>query len=159
MTDKPIPWTASDSRVDALWNEGDTPASEAVPDMLATIFAGQKRFMLDAWPKEVASGISVPTSPLEWGEAEQNRRVQARIHECFGFLVRELSEAMQHLDGSKSWKDNPRPTDLAEFNEEIADSLHFFIEMCILSGIDAEDLFRLYFAKSAVNHNRVAEGY
>jgi dimeric dUTPase (all-alpha-NTP-PPase superfamily) len=114
--------------------------------------------MAHAWPKEIASGLSITTSPLEWADLN-NRRVQARIHEAFGHVIRELAEAMQHLDGSKSWKDNPRPVDVSGFNEEIVDALHFFVEMCVLAGIDAEDLFRLYFEKNVVNHNRVEQGY
>lgn len=160
-TDEPtIPWTRSDDRIDELWaGDGESdPVSDDVPDLLATIFAQQRRLMLGVWPKEVASGLSIATSPLEWGEVE-NRRVQARIHETFGHLVRELSEAMAHLDGSKSWKDKPREVNVAELREEIADAFHFFVELCILAGVDGEGLFLEYFKKSTTNFHRVETGY
>ena len=171
VTDSPIPWTATSRAFDDLWS-GDTdseidPAMDGVPDQLSTIFAQQRRFMLAVWSKEIKSGLSVPTEEAEWGTVgddsragrEIGRRVQARIHETYGHLVRELSEAMAHLDASKSWKDNPRPTNVEEFHEEIADALHFFIEFCILAGVDAESLFTAYFKKAIVNTDRVKNGY
>jgi NTP pyrophosphatase (non-canonical NTP hydrolase) len=162
MSDSPIPWTATTPDFDEWW-AGDTdsgidPATDKVPDTLATIFAQQRALMLAVWKKEIASGLSVETAEHEWGDLK-NRFVQARIHETYGHLVRELSEAMAHLDGSKSWKDKPRVTNVQEFHEEIADALHFFIELCILAGLDAEPLFIEYFRKSLVNFNRNASGY
>lgn len=159
-TDTPIPWTRSGPIIDEMWaGDGESdPSSDDVPDMLATLFAQQNRLMRAVWPKETQSGLSIVTTDAEWGNPH-NRWVQARIHETFGHLVRELSEAMQHLDGSKSWKDNPRTTNVAEFHEEIADAFHFFLEFCILAGVDAESLFRQYFAKSITNFQRVENSY
>lgn len=162
MADSPIPWTATTEAFDQLWS-GDTdadidPATDKVPDMLATIFTQQRALMRAVWTKEINSGLSVPTSFAEWGELD-SRALQARIHESFGYLIRELAEAMQHLDGSKSWKLNPRPVDADQFREEMADALHFFAEMCVLAGIDEESLFALYFAKSATNFHRVENNF
>lgn len=161
MPDNPtIPWTASSDKIDELWaNDGSSdPMIDQVPDMLATLFAQQRQLMLAVWPKEIASGLSTPTAVEEWGMID-NRRVQARIHETFGHLIRELSEAMQHLDGSKSWKWESRAVNNAAFREEIADALHFFLEICIIAGIDGEKLFLEYFRKNIENHNRIAKGY
>jgi len=162
MSDSPIPWTATTPDFDEWW-AGDTdsgldPATDKVPDTLATIFAQQRAFMRAVWDKEIDSGLSVPTQVASWGDVHV-REVQARIHETFGHLVRELSEAMAHLDGSKSWKDKPRPVSISTFYEEIADAFHFFIEFCILSGLDAETLFHEYFSKSLTNFDRNASGY
>lgn len=162
MPESPIPWAATSEMFDELW-AGDTdsdrdPATDKVPDTLVTIFAQQRRLMEAVWPKELASQLSINTQPVDWGELYY-RPLQARIHETFGHLVRELSEAMAHLDGSKSWKDNPRPVDQDEFREEVADALHFFVEFCILAGIDAESLFALYFRKAETNFNRIETGY
>lgn len=162
MSNSPIPWTATSPEFDELW-AGDTdsnidPAVDKVPDTLATLFAKQYELMRAVWSKEIKSGLSVPTSESWWGDVDF-RAVQARIHETFGHLVRELSEAMAHLDGSKSWKEKPRVTDVPEFREEIADAFHFFLEFCILSGLDAESLFTEYFKKSIVNADRVQNGY
>lgn len=161
MADSPIPWTPVSPYFDELWvgdTESDIDPTTTVPDTLSTIFAQQRRLMEAVWPKEIHSGLSTPIAVSEWGELDF-RRVQARIHETFGHLVRELSEAMAHLDGSKSWKAQPRETNIHDYHEEIADAFHFFVEFCILSGLDAESLFRQYFAKSLVNFNRNASGY
>lgn len=157
-----IPWTPTSEMFDELWT-GDTeadidPMTDKVPDTLATIFTQQRRLMRAVWLKEINSGLSIPTKEEDWGRVEM-RAIQGRIHETYGHLVRELSEAMQHLDGSKSWKANPRPVNRDEFVEEMADSLHFFVEMCILAGIDAESLFLAYFNKAAVNQTRVENQY
>lgn len=162
MSDSPIPWVSTSPEFDELW-AGDTdsdldPAVDKVPDTLRTIFAQQRRLMVNIWPKEIHSGLSIETEEHEWGHLD-SRPVQARIHETYGHLVRELSEAMQHLDGSKSWKENPRITDREAFVEEMADSLHFFVELCILAGIDAESLFLAYFAKAIVNTSRIENSY
>jgi NTP pyrophosphatase (non-canonical NTP hydrolase) len=162
MTDNPttIPWTPSDERIDHLWS-GDgqvDPIADSVPDMLKTLFAQQEALMHRVWDKEIASGLSVITSPSEWGQLD-NRRIQGRIHETFGHIVRELSEAMAHLDGSKSWKLSPRAVNREAFREEVADVVHFFLELCILAGIDGESLFIEYFGKSRENFNRVENNY
>ena len=158
MSNSPIPWTSTSPEFDELW-AGDTdsdidPATDKVPDTLATLFKQQRALMSAVWDKELDSGLSIHTHENEWGDVHE-RRVQGRIHETFGHLVRELSEAMAHLDGSKSWKERPRGVNEPEFHEEIADAFHFFLEFCILAGLDAESLFRQYFAKSLVNFARV----
>lgn len=156
-----IPWThAGPSIITEMWaGDGEIDPTEAtVPDMLSTLFARQRELMLAVWGKEITSGLSIATSPDDWGDLDL-RTVQGRIHETFGHLIRELAEAMAHLDGSKSWKDKPRPVDRKSFDQEVVDSLHFFIELCILGGIDAESLFQGYFAKSAVNFDRKKKGY
>lgn len=162
MSTSPIPWTSTSEMFDQLW-AGDTdadidPATDKVPDMLSTLFAQQRHLMETIWPKELSSGLSIPTAETEWGLLDR-RHLQARIHETYGHLVRELSEAMAHLDGSKSWKDNPRTTSTGAFHEEIADAFHFFLEFCILAGVDAESLFAGYFAKSLTNFQRIENNY
>jgi NTP pyrophosphatase (non-canonical NTP hydrolase) len=165
VSDSTIPWRSTSPEFDELWS-GDTdsdhdPATDKVPDTLVTIFKQQLRYMYEAWPKEQSvegGALTIHTTPREWGDIT-NRRVQGQLNLTFSYLVRELGEAMQHLDGSKSWKENPRPIDQDAFREEIADCLHFFVEFCILAGIDAESLFALYFRKSATNFNRVENQY
>lgn len=157
-TDSPIPWTPTGKDIDEMWagDENTDPATEAVPDMLATMFVQQKATMDRLWSKEIKN-YSVPVHPSQFGLLDE-RNVQARLNEGYAYLVRELSEAMQHLK-NKPWKDRLTPVDEDEFREEIADTFHFFIEFCILAGIDAESLFRSYFAKNAIVINRAETGY
>jgi len=87
-----------------------------------------------------------------------NRQVQARIHELFGYLVRELAEAMQELK-LKPWKQTEIPTDHEAFVNEMGDAFHFFVELCITAGISAEDLHRAYFRMHQKNNTRIAGTY
>ena len=104
---------------------------------------------------EKANGSHVITSDLE-GELD-DRQVQARIHELFGYLVRELGEAMQELK-LKPWKVENKPTDHKAFVDEMGDCLHFFVEMCITAGLTAEDLHRAYFRMHQKNNQRINSG-
>lgn len=119
------------------------------------IFEAQKHLMTKYHGIEKANGSPVITSDLE-GELD-DRQVQARIHELFGFLVRELSEAMQELK-NKPWKTTDKPTDHAAFVSEMGDCLHFFVEMCITAGMTAEDLHRAYFREFQKNNQRIDSG-
>jgi len=49
--------------------------------------------------------------------------------------------------------------DEIHLKEELADALHFFIEACILIGMDAEELFDIYMRKSEVNKFRQRSKY
>ena len=50
-------------------------------------------------------------------------------------------------------------TDVTHYVEELIDALHFFVELLILSGLKAEDAFRIYFKKSEVNKFRQRSKY
>lgn len=125
-------------------------------DQLRTIFAGQ-RALMDRYHEIERNNFSFPVEDADLGEIDF-RLVQARMHEMFGFLVRELSEAMQELR-SKPWKQKWAPTDVAKFQEEMADALHFYVEMCITAGISADTLFKQYFKAWEKNRGRQDNGY
>ena len=95
--------------------------------------------------------------PEEFGSL-RSRWVQNNLHEIYGYLVRELSETMALLK-NKPWRDHDSPVDREGFIEEVVDSLHFFIEFCIVAGITPEDLYTGYLAKSQVNHTRQETDY
>lgn len=120
------------------------------------IFEGQKHLMTKWHALEKTNGAAVITSDME-GDLD-NRQVQARIHELYGYVVRELSEAMQELK-NKPWKKTERPTDHEAFVNEIGDTFHFFVELCITAGISAEDLHRAYFRMHQKNNGRIAGTY
>jgi hypothetical protein len=123
---------------------------------LEMIFEGQKHLMAKYHAIEKANGSPVITSDME-GNLD-DRQVQARIHELFGYLVRELSEAMQELK-LKPWKKTEELTVDQNFVDEIGDSFHFFVELCITAGITAEDLHRAYFRMHQKNNGRLAGTY
>lgn len=106
--------------------------------------------------REKENGSPVITRDME-GQLD-DRQVQARIHELYGYTVRELGEAMQELK-LKPWKQEEIPTDRQAFVDEMGDVLHFFVEMCITAGMTAEDLHRAYFRMHQKNNQRLAGNY
>ena len=64
----------------------------------------------------------------------------------------ELTELLNELNW-KWWK-NPKTLDPDAIKGELVDVLHFFVSMCIRSGMSAEDLFNGYIAKNKENFDR-----
>ena len=72
-------------------------------------------------------------------------------------LEDELGEAMDEM-GWKIWATSKH------FNQEavkgeLVDAWHFFMNLCIVAGMDAEELFERYLKKHNVNVSRQADGY
>lgn len=67
-------------------------------------------------------------------------------------IISELGELLDEVN-FKWWK-NAKPLNQAAINEELIDILHFFISMCIRSGMDAEALYRIYTEKNKENFDR-----
>lgn len=83
---------------------------------------------------------------------------QDLIRQRFAWCMIEICEALDCLK-NKPWKQTMVEVDIDHFREEVADALHFFIEACILAGIEAEDLYDLYMRKSEVNKFRQRSKY
>lgn len=91
-----------------------------------------------------------------------NDNIQARRHLEFSreewlqktilATISELSEVLEETN-YKWWK-NPRPINEAALKEELVDVLHFFVSLCLRSGMDADELFRLYCDKNRENFDR-----
>jgi len=135
---------------------GDLKDLSTHPDMLATIFAGQKQLMEKYESIERANGCVV-VRPKYFG-ALDDRQVQMRIKDLAYRTVEELSEATNCLK-NKPHKNTFVATDEPHFKEELLDALHFFVELCITAGLTPEDLFSLYFKKHQVNEFRVESNY
>ena len=67
-------------------------------------------------------------------------------------MLSELAELLDEVN-FKWWK-NAKPIDEDALHGELVDILHFFVSMCIRSGMSAEDLFRGYIAKNKENFDR-----
>ena len=67
-------------------------------------------------------------------------------------MISELSEVLDEVN-FKWWK-NPKSVDDAALKGELVDVLHFFVSMCLKSGMTAEELFSLYKAKNQENFDR-----
>lgn len=105
-------------------------------DMLAHIFMMQNEFDLSIIKDRNLEGISFE----EW--------IQKEILA----MVSELGELMDEVN-FKWWK-NPKPVDMDSVREELADIMHFFISMCLKTGMTAEDLYSIYKRKNRENFLR-----
>ena len=125
-------------------------------DGLILIFARQLELMEKYHPIEEMNG-AVVIRQSEHGHLD-NRFVQMRIKDMMWRITEEIGEAANTLK-NKPWKQDEVVTDADHYYEEIADAFHFFVELCIISGIDAGSLFNIYFKKSMVNKFRQRSGY
>jgi hypothetical protein len=97
-----------------------------------------------------------PDFPVDMTTKQGQKFLKSITHECMG----ELFEANQELKNSKSH----RASDLPDINkddylEELVDSLHFFFEIVIASGISLDDLVLAYLKKGEKNVKRIEGGY
>ena len=67
-------------------------------------------------------------------------------------MVSELSEVLDEVN-FKWWK-NAKPVDDDALRGELVDVLHFFVSMCLKSGMSAEELFARYCEKNKENFDR-----
>jgi dimeric dUTPase (all-alpha-NTP-PPase superfamily) len=67
-------------------------------------------------------------------------------------IVSELCEMLRETN-FKWWK-NPKETDMDAVKGELVDVLHFFISMCIKTGMTADELHSLYLSKNRENFDR-----
>lgn len=125
-------------------------------DLLYAIFSRQVELMEKYHEIEADRGALVVAKAMH-GELD-HRFVQWRIKDLAYRCVEELSEATNTLK-NKPWKQSEVSTDRTHFYEELADAFHFFIELCITAGMDAEDLALMYLKKSEVNKFRQRSRY
>ena len=104
-------------------------------DKLEKIFEMQK--LLD---DDIAARRNLDFTTEEWMQKE----VLA--------MLNELSEVLDEVN-FKWWK-NKKPLDTDALRGELVDILHFFVSMCIRSGMDADELFARYIEKNKENFDR-----
>ncbi len=67
-------------------------------------------------------------------------------------MLSELAELIDEVN-FKWWK-NPKPVEEGKVKEELVDILHFFVSMCLTSGMSAQELFDRYIEKNQENFDR-----
>lgn len=74
-------------------------------------------------------------------------------------LENELHEILQ-LFPWKTWKNysDGEFVNIKKLREEIADALHFFINLCLTCGIDSHELFDSFLHKNLKNIKRIENG-
>lgn len=108
----------------------------AQEDKLDVIFKYQKAFDGDVIEKRHLEGITRE----EWLQ----KKTLA--------MVSELAELLDEVN-FKWWK-NPKPVSEDNVKDELIDILHFFVSMCITSGMDAEEMYERYLKKNKENFDR-----
>lgn len=123
-------------------------------DKLEAIFQKQRELLEKFHDIEASHGLLPdPNIPVNL----ETHQGQAVIKSRAWNVTEELAEAMNELK-NRPWKQKTYPVDLAKYYEEIVDALHFFIELCILSGLDAQQLYDLYMGKASINQHRQVSG-
>ncbi len=70
-------------------------------------------------------------------------------------ILATISELAEVLDESNfKWWKNHQPINEPALKEELVDVLHFFVSLCLRSGMDAEELFERYCEKNKENFDR-----
>ena len=67
-------------------------------------------------------------------------------------MISELAEVLDEVN-FKWWK-NPKPLNDDAIKGELVDVLHFFVSMCLKSGMTAQELFDRYCDKNKENFDR-----
>ena len=71
-------------------------------------------------------------------------------------LRQESAEAIDSLNW-KWWKKDSDDWDNIKI--ELVDMLHFWVSMCTVAGVSADEVIDLYLKKNRLNHKRQNEGY
>lgn len=126
-------------------------AEKSSENMLKEMWDQQEDFM-----RLLQKERNFPEFPVDLKTKKGQKFVKDISHDC----MHELFEAIHMLKNSK----DHRITDLGgidedEFKEELSDSLHFFVEVCISAGISYNDIYEAYMKKGKINVERIKNGY
>lgn len=132
---------------------------ESSGDMLKDIFIMQNLLREKYEEIEKKNGIPQGYKNVDGSVININTPINQYIIKDMAYrCITEIVEATECLK-NKPWKQTHVLTDKEHMKEEIADALHFFIELCLLLGITAEDLFSYYMKKNGVNGWRIRSKY
>lgn len=97
-----------------------------------------------------------PEFPVDITSKSGQKFLKSITHECMG----ELFEANQELKNSKGHRATEiNEIDRGAYVEELVDSLHFFFEIVIASGVTLDELYSSYIKKGEINTSRIENGY
>lgn len=120
-------------------------------DKLTQMYEQQREFMYLLQEKR-----GFPEFPFDLSTKESQKFLRDLAYEAMG----ELFESNQELKNSKSHRISADgELDRAKYLEELIDSLHYFFEIVIASGISVDELFESYMTKGCVNTKRIKTGY
>ena len=73
-------------------------------------------------------------------------------------MTQEISELVDSTNW-KWWRTRVDLFDEQNLKVELVDILHFWVSACQVMGLSAEDVFRMYMQKNAINARRQDRGY
>ena len=119
-------------------------------DRLEDMFDRQKAFMsiLEAHDK-------LPMWPIDLTTKQGQRMIKEVMHELHG----ELFEATYTLKNRMHRVTDDREFDREHYVEELGDAVAYFMEVCIMSGISSEELYKEYCRKNKIVKERFENGY
>lgn len=119
-------------------------------DKLEKMFMKQREFM-----DMLREHDRIPEYPLDL----ETKAAQRLIKETVWNLVEELAEASYTLKNRMHRLTDERELDFDHYREELGDAIAYFLEICILSDISADDLYGEYSRKNQVVKDRLSKGY
>jgi hypothetical protein len=127
---------------------------DAEPELsgrLTEMFNEQDRFM-----KVLQEKRNFPKYPVDLSTKDGQKFVKDIAHDC----MHELFEAIHLLRDAKMHRQTiVGGFDRAAFLEELADTMHYFVELLILVGVSSDEFFKAYMKKSTINFDRILSNY
>lgn len=119
-------------------------------DKLEDMFQRQSAFM-----EMLRKHDRLPEYPVDLTTKPGQRLIKEQIFN----MIEELAEASFTLKNRNHKLTDDRSFDIDHYKEELGDALAFFMEVCILSGFTANEIFEEYKRKNQVVTERLISGY
>ncbi len=94
-----------------------------------------------------------------WPVDLTTKQGQRMLREIFHCLHEELWEASATMRNKVHRLTDDRSFDREHFIEELGDSLAYFMEVCIMSGVSPDEIYDEYRRKNLKVRERLEEGY
>ena len=97
----------------------------------------------------------LPEYPVDLTTKPGQRLIKETAFNC----IAELMEATVVLKNKMHRLSDDTEVDFPHYKEELGDAFAFLMEICILSGIAADDLYEEYMRKNSIVRKRLMDGY
>lgn len=115
----------------------------------------QQNTLQDVFDEQIRLNTRIRTDVYDRADSDDDYRKQCMIEFNLA-MQQEQAELIDSLDW-KWWKKGENNWDNAKV--ELVDILHFWVSMCTIVGMNANDVMDLYFKKNKLNHKRQDGGY
>lgn len=119
-------------------------------DKLHDMFEKQTLFM-----EELRNHDRLPEWPVDLTTKPGQRIVRETVFN----LTDELHEATATLKNKVHRLTDDRSFDFDHYVEELGDSLAYFMEICIISGLSSDDIYKEFVRKNQIVRERLKNGY